>query len=263
MSSAVESVAAARGVLAHAGLEHHGVDRVVQVQLEHVVEHGLRVRHEQVVVVRGGRVGLRRGGQQLPVRRRLVQHGVKVLVDEVDLVRLAGAVEVFELLGDLERLGHGGRVAQLGEDLPHGQVGAREHVAPPAAAHDHGAGARLGAHEPLEVAQQQLVIRSAQPAVAPEDHVAHAADVPPGREIRVLKARVAGEQGVEHGLTLVREQAHARKARLRPAQLRHGDHLHRAGDLLRAIHAADARADLMQVRQGASLLSAGGGNGGS
>lgn len=93
MSSAVESVAAViavmrAGVLAHARLEHHGVDRVVQVQLEHVVEHGLRVRHEQIVVVRGGGVGLRCGGQQLPVHRGLVQHGVKALVDEVDLVRL-------------------------------------------------------------------------------------------------------------------------------------------------------------------------------
>ena len=74
---------------------------------------------------------------------------------------------------------------------------------------------------------------------------------------------LAGEQGVEHLLPLVGKQAHARKARLRLAQLGHGDHFHRAGDLLRAVHAADARADLMQICQGAFLLSASGGDGAS
>ena len=90
-------------------------------------------------------------------------------------------------------------------------------------------------------AQQAVTLRRCTP------------DEAPGREIRVLKVRVAGEQGVEHGLTLVREQAHARKARLRLAQLRHRDHLHRAGDLLRAVHAADARADLMQADLGIAV----------
>lgn len=135
--------------------------------------------------------------------RGLVQHGVEALVDEVNLVRLTGAVEVFERLGDLECLGHGGRVAQPGADLPHGQIRSGEDIASPAAAHDHGAGARLGVHKLLQMAQQHLIVCPAQAAVAPEHHVAHVPDAAPGREIRVLKGDVIGEQGVEHLLPLV------------------------------------------------------------
>ena len=47
------------------------------------------------------------------------------------------------------------------------------------------------------MAQQHLIVCPAKAAVAPEHHVAHVPDAAPGREIRVLKGDVTGEQGVE------------------------------------------------------------------
>ncbi len=205
----------------------------------------------------------RHDGQDLLDLHHLADGALELVVDQINGVELfvAGRVLVNDGAADLAGAVHREVLEHIGEVVTDVRVAALEVLA--ALLADHGEDdLHAFGFERLPLlgrgAADARVERAGQAAVRGEHHQHRVVGLPHVEErVHVLRVVLLGAGGHhrEHVERLERIRTQLGDRLLRPSKTGRGDQLHRARDLLRVLDAADALADVFEVRHCAGLSS--------